>query len=107
MTTRRIRWPALPTVVQGAGGPIRVRMVKRATGNDGEACWGTWEPSSRTIRLERGASLEHRHRVLFHELTHAAIDDAGLCHLLTAEAQETLCDCISSARMAELRASLA
>lgn len=102
----RLRYPALPKIVHGAGGPIRVRLIKRVATEEGDAAWGTWEPATRTIRLERGAKLEHKWRVLYHETMHAAIDDAGLCHLLTEEAQETLCDAVASSRMAELRASL-
>lgn len=105
--TARIKWPPLPSLVQGAGGPIRVRMVKRAKGDDGEACWGTWQPSTRTIRIERGANPAHRWKTYWHEWMHSAIDDAGLCHLLSAEAQETLADAVATARMAELRGQLA
>ena len=101
-----MKWPPIPKRIMGAGGPITVRMVKRAKGNNGEACWGTWEPSTRIIRLERGCNPAHKYRTLYHELMHATIDDAGLCHLLTAEGQETLCDAAATSRVEELRGSL-
>jgi Zn-dependent peptidase ImmA (M78 family) len=101
-----MKWPKLPTMVMGAGGPIKVRLIKRVTGEAGEPCYGTWEPSTRTIRIERCGLLQHRHKTLFHELMHATMDDAGLCHLLSPDAQETLCDCVASARMAEMRHAL-
>lgn len=96
-------WPPLPRIVGGSRGPITVRIVRRVTGEKGEACWGTWEQGRRTVRIERGARREHQWAVLFHELVHAAVDDAGLCHLLSEDAQETLCDAVATARMAELR----
>ena len=100
-----MRYPPIPPVLHGAGGPIAVKLVDRPR-VDGEPCWGSWDDGTRTISLERRAKPAHRWRVLFHELVHAAIDDAGLCHLLTPDGQEALCDALSSSRMAELRASL-
>jgi hypothetical protein len=102
----RVKWPSLPTVTHGAGGPIRVRLVKRERDDNGKPCWGTWEPSTRTVRLERGAPPEHRWRVYYHECGHAMLDDAGLCHLLSEEGQEAFCDAYASSRMAELRGAL-
>ena len=101
-----MRYPPIPCTVHGAGGPIVVKLVDRPK-VEGEVCWGSWDDGTRTIELERSARPAHRWRVLFHELEHAAIDDAGLSHLLTDEGQEALCDATASARMAELRASLA
>jgi hypothetical protein len=101
-----MKWPPLPRTVMGAGGPITVRLIKRVKGDAGEDCYGTWEPSTRTIRIERSCRPAHRWRIYWHEWCHSAIDDAGLCHLLTPDAQETLADCIATSRMAELRAGL-
>lgn len=96
------RLPKIPTRVQGAGGPILVRMVKRPTGDAGEECWGTWCEETRTVRLERGAAPQHRWKTLVHELVHAAVDDTGLHELLTEDGEEALCKAISSAAMALL-----
>jgi len=98
-----IRWPSLPRVVQGAGGPITVRRVKVAALEDGETCWGTWQPEKRLVKIARDAPKPHQWRTLYHELVHAALHDAGVTNLLTADAEETLCECISCARIAELR----
>ena len=104
--TTRVKWPKLPTVTHGAGGPIRVRLVKQPKGSDGALAWGTWEQSRRIIEIQRSAPPEHRHRIYYHECGHAMLDDAGLCHLLTSEGQEAFCDAYASSRMAELRASI-
>lgn len=100
-----MRWPQIPKRLRGAGGPIRVRLIKRCKGDAG-AAWGTWEAGTRTVRLERGALPQHRWRVLFHELTHAALDDAGVGHLLSAEATEAICDAMATARLQEMRGML-
>ncbi len=105
-TATRIKWPAIPASVEGAGGPITVRKVKRARSDDGRACWGTWQADRRTICLDRSAGREYQWKVLFHEMTHAALDDAGVSSLLSEEGQETLCWAMASARMQELRGSL-
>ncbi len=105
-TATRIKWPAIPASVEGAGGPIGIRKVKRARSDDGRACWGTWEPSTRTVELDRSASPQHQLRTLFHELTHAALDDAGVAYLLSEEGAETICEAIATARMRELRGTL-
>lgn len=100
------KWPPLPTVMHGAGGPIRVRQVKRVHTDDHMAAWGTWEDGTRTIRIERGAMPQHRWRVLFHEWAHSVLDDSGVGNLFTAGGTETLCDAIATARMAEMRGTL-
>ncbi len=95
------RWPQIPASVQGVGGPIRVRMVKRETGDHGELAWGTWEMATRTIRIERGAKPAQRWRVFYHELHHSALDDSGLSELITDAMEEAFCQAVASARMVE------
>jgi Zn-dependent peptidase ImmA (M78 family) len=102
MLTRTVSLPTLPRVVQGAGGPIRVRLVKVAALEDKVPCWGVWEPERRLVKIDRAAPKAHQWRILYHELTHAALHDAGLSHLLTDDAEESLCDAMATARMAEL-----
>ncbi len=106
MPTTRIKWPAIPSSVEGAAGPIRVRRVKRPCSDEGLACWGTWEKAKREIQLDRSAPREHQWRVLFHEMMHATMDDAGLNYLLTPDAEETLCEAVATGRMRELRGML-
>ena len=96
------RWPAIPTRVQGAGGPIRVRLVKRPTSDEGDECWGTWCEETRTIHLARGAKPGHRWKTFVHELVHAAVSDTGLHDLLSHDGEEALCNGIAGAAMALL-----
>lgn len=97
-----MKWPPLPRRLKGAGGPITVRLVKRVR-VEGESCWGSWEPSTRTVRLEKGAPIEHQWRTLHHEWMHAVLHDSGIQELLSEEGQEALCQAIACARIAEMR----
>lgn len=96
-------WPPIPKTVYGAGGPIRVKIGSPVKGEKGDDAWGTWEPSTRTIELEKKATIEHQWRVLGHELMHAMLADSGLVNLLTDEMQEAICDAAGTARIAEMR----
>jgi len=98
-------WPTIPTLVRGAGGPIRVRLVKKVR-PEGVECWGVWNDATRTIRLDRTAKIEHQWRVLFHELAHAAISDAGIENLFDVQGVEVLCDAFATARIQEMRGEL-
>lgn len=101
------KWPALPKGFHGAGGPVRVRMVKKEETHDGTACWGTWEPSTRIIRIVRSAPPQHRWRVYFHEWMHSCLDDSGIAQQLSDAGQEALCEAYATARMAEMHAERA
>lgn len=96
-------WPPLPKRLHGTGGPIKVKLVKRSQDEDGDDAWGTWEPSTRTIEIERGAPLEHQYRTLYHEWMHSVLADAGIVNMLSGEAQEMLCDAVGAARVQEMR----
>ena len=99
-------WPPIPTLVRGAGGPIKVRVRVRPRGTDGEEVWGLWDDARRIITLDKSASRVHQWRVLFHELAHAALNDAGLENVLEQKAAETICDALATARVQEMRGEL-
>jgi hypothetical protein len=99
-------WPPIPTLVRGTGGTITVRCVKKVKHTDGTECWGEWDEAKRTIRIDKTAKPEHQWRVLFHELTHAALGDAGIENLFDPAGVETLCDALATARMQEFRGQL-
>lgn len=101
-----MKWPPLPKVIHGTGGPIAVRQIKHVRSDDNEACYGTWEAGTRIIRIERGAPIAHRWRTLYHELAHATLDDSGLANLFTHDGNEALCDAIANARIQEMRGTL-
>lgn len=96
-----MKYPALPKSVRGLSGPIAVELVDALKDEDGGHCWGLWLTVGRRIRVERSTDKRHEWSVLYHELTHAALDDSGLSNLLTDAQQEALCDALSSARLQE------
>lgn len=99
-------YPDIPTLIRGSGGPIRVRRRARPRGSDGSEAWGLWDSAQRLITIDKTAKPEHQWRVLFHELAHAALHDAGLDNILEAAAQETICDALATARIQEMRGEL-
>lgn len=99
-------YPDVPRLVRGVGGAIRVRLVKRPRHRDGAEVWGLWDDGKRLITIDATASREHRWRVLFHELAHAAIADAGIENVLDGSYVELLCDAFATARLCEMRGEL-
>ncbi len=95
-----MRYPPMPKMIGAPGGPIRVRLVKRERADSGEPAWGTWEPATRTIRIERGAPVAQRWRTFWHEWTHAMMDDQGIGELLSEPGAESLCQAIRTGMMA-------
>lgn len=103
-------WPPLPKSVHGVGGAIRIELVpfieneagKPAVG-DNSTTFGMWEGHKRLIRIVDNVPRAFQWSVLYHEMVHAALFDAGLTNLMTHENEEALCDCISTARIAEMR----
>lgn len=92
-------YPPLPKLVMAPGGEVTVQLVEKA-GMNGDA-WGTWNEATRVIEIEKGAQPRHRWRVLYHELAHVALDDAGLSNGMPEELVEAICDATASARMRE------
>ena len=99
-------FPPLPKLVQCAGGPVKVRRKKALKASDGEEAWGLWEQDVRTIWVVSSLPLEQQWRVYYHELAHAMLTDSGLENMFPEQGIETLCDAISTGRMAELHGSL-
>lgn len=100
------KWPTLPKSVRCAGGPVKVRMCKRITAEDGDACWGLWDASTRTIRVERGGTPQNRWHTFFHEWMHAVLTDSGFGEMFTKEGNEALCQAVAAARVQEMRGDL-
>lgn len=89
------RWPKVPRRVEGLGGSITVKLVRRISVG-GELCWGSWDDSTRTICLDSGAHRRHQWTTLFHELTHSGLDDAGLSEQLSDPGNEAICRAMAS-----------
>jgi hypothetical protein len=95
-----MRYPLMPKTIGAPGGPIKVRLVKREKTSDGDPAWGSWEPHTRTIRIERGAPVAHRWRTFYHEVTHAWMDDNGISEILSPQGEEAMCKAVASGLMA-------
>ena len=101
----RRRWPAVPKVVSGLAGPIRVSQRRGAlTAPDGDDCWGLYLPAKRTIALAGGMPPALRWHTLIHEWAHAWIIDAGLANILHGKSEaeltrnvEIVCDTLATA----------
>lgn len=100
-----MKWPRLPRIVHGLGGPIRIVRQRRIV-EGGDECWGLWNRERRTVSILRSIPHEHQWRTLFHELSHAAITDSGVEEFLEDKVHEALCYAIASARIQEMRGEL-
>jgi Zn-dependent peptidase ImmA (M78 family) len=96
-----VKYPALPATVEAPGGTITVILKPTLRHPDGSECWGMFDLANRTIEIATTATKRHQWRTLFHELCHAALDDSGISQGMTEAMQETLCECIATARMRE------
>ncbi len=96
-----MKWPALPKVVDAMGGTVKVRLVKGPIRNGAMVCNGLYDSETRIIRIDRTLPPLHRYKILYHELVHVALLDAGLDNGLPEALHETIADCIASARVRE------
>ena len=96
-----MKYPPLPKAVIGLSGAITVEVVDALKDDDGTPCWGLWSQIGRRVQVQRSADKRHEWAVLYHELVHAALDDAGVSHLLSEAHIEALCDALASARVRE------
>lgn len=100
-SAKRITYPPIPKTLMGPAGEISVVMASMLKHPDGDECWGLWDEATRTITLDKSATKRHQWRVLFHELCHVALDDAGLSNGMNDELVEAVCDAVATARMRE------
>lgn len=100
MTSRKT-FPVLPKTLSAPGGEVSVTLVDKIKHSDGDECWGLWDDATRAITLDRTATRRHLWKVLYHELAHVALSDAGLDNGMSDELVEAVCDAIASARMRE------
>jgi hypothetical protein len=97
----RKSFPVLPKSIMAPGGEVSVSLVAKIKHPDGDECWGIWDDAARAITLDKTATRRHLWKVLYHELTHVALSDAGLDNGMPHELVEAVCDAIASARMRE------
>ena len=56
-----------------------------------EGVYGDCDPLSQIIRIDNTIPLDHQHKVLAHELTHAALRISGLNELVGDKVEEAIC----------------
>lgn len=108
------RWPAVPKVVSGLAGPIKVSQRRGAlTAPDGDDCWGLYLPAKRTIALAGGMPPALRWHTLVHEWAHAWLIDAGIPNLLHGETDaeltrnvEVVCDTLATAAVRSMATAM-
>jgi Zn-dependent peptidase ImmA (M78 family) len=94
--------PPLPKTVEAPGGTITILFKPTLRHPDGTECWGLFDIANRTIEIATAtATRRHQWWTLFHELTHAALDDSGISQGMTDVMQETICEALATARMRE------
>lgn len=96
-------FPPLPDAFYALGGVVVVRLVDPpdVKDDDGKPAWGTYEPATRTVLIDRHAPPRHQWWVFFHEWEHVVLNDTGQDELLTEEAVEAICNGNGHARMRE------
>lgn len=97
-----MKWPPLPRVVEGAGGPIRVVRVRGwVIADDGDICNGLYDHDTRTLRISSHIRGRQRWHTFYHECVHAALTDSGAWNELSERKAEVICDAIATARVRE------
>lgn len=86
--------PPLPRETAGLAGRIRVRQLWRVEKDD-PTIVGYYHARDRLIDIDRGLSRSMKWQLLAHEMTHAAISDAGI--ELPADLEERICCAIEGA----------
>ena len=91
------RYPPLPKLVQGAGGPIEVAVVAKVAVEAGEDdhVLGCFRPTIRRIEVLKELRGDQRWLVFYHELVHAALWDSGAANAMNEQVQEIVCDSVA------------
>lgn len=94
--------PEIPASVFTPIGQVPVELVPDLKDQDGDECLGTWNYGERKLRLRPGQSPAALWQTLFHEKVHMWLSDSGVSTFLTDKQEEAICDCLSSALLAEM-----
>jgi hypothetical protein len=99
---QRAALPEIPAEVWSPYGPIPVVQVPDLKSDDGESCFGLWNPLDRIISIRQGMKLEVAWLTLWHERTHADLEEIGV--RLTEDQVESVCNRIAESRVQEMLA---
>lgn len=95
-------YPPLPAWIEAPGGKVTISTQKDIRHDDDKvACWGMWDESDRTIKIDESVKGRLQWGVFYHEATHVALSDSGLNNILQPEIIEAICDAVSTQRMRE------
>lgn len=102
----KTKLPPLPPTVFSTHGEITVQVVEdlRDPEEPKERLFGYWDPFARIISVRSGMHPTAMWLTLTHEQTHADLSDIGV--KLSEEQEESVCNAIASARVAEMLAHL-
>jgi len=101
--TRRVKvLPPLPRDVFNAFGRIPVVIVPNLKDDTGGDVFGYWDPVKREIRLLSDMAPAQAWLTLWHERTHAELNEIGV--ELTKDQEEAVVQAIARARVAEMLA---
>lgn len=89
-------WPEIPSTIGAPLGPVPVVMVDQL-----EDCLGLWYRTERRIELLNGMAPVQAWWTLWHEWTHAVLDDLSVT--LESEQEEAVCNAIAAARVMEMQ----
>ena len=95
-----VRLPPIPSHLFSPMGDVPILVIDAKEMEKGIA--GTWVPRQRAIALASDQSGVSAWQVLRHEWVHMILDDSGVAATLTAKQQESICDAIGSALVAEM-----
>jgi len=101
-------WPRLPRRWELQGGWVRITRPKQV--HDGKR-HADWDRDTRVIRIERHLTNREAWRYLFHELTHARLDDTRMFISvepleLSTDQEEAICEAMALALHFQMRRQL-
>jgi hypothetical protein len=96
------RLPPLPKSWWSPYGVVPVHVVPDLKSEDGEACFGLWNPLTREISICAGMKREVAWLTLWHEVTHMDLQEIGV--RITEDQIEAVCNAIAQARVQEMLA---
>jgi hypothetical protein len=92
--------PPIPASIPSVLGPVPVTHVENLRDKNGVACFGIWNPDTRSVRLDSDMALTTAWSTYWHEWLHITLWDSGV--ELKSKLAERLCDTVATARVREM-----
>lgn len=97
-----MKLPRIPQSVHTSIGRVPVELVPNLKDQQGDDCLGTWNFGDRKIRLRPEQAPVTAWQTFFHEKVHMWLSDSGVSETLTVKQEESICDALSTALLAEM-----